>query len=98
MARDFRPTHPGVVLREIIDELGISQARLARDIGVSPMRISHVINGARPVTGELALKLGKYFRQNPQFWMNMQARFDMETAKELHGSEIRKIHPCPAAA
>ncbi len=98
MTRDFRPTHPGVVLREIIDELGISQAQLARDIGVSAMRISHIVKGARPVTGELALKLGRYFRQTPQFWMNMQARFDMETAKEKHGSEIRKIHPSPKAA
>ena len=52
MKRDFKPVHPGVVLKEIIEELGISQARLARDIGVSPMRISHIINASRPMTGD----------------------------------------------
>ncbi len=95
MKRDFKPVHPGVILKEIIDESGISQTKLAHDIGVSPMRISHIINSSRPVTGDIALRLGRYFGQSPQFWMNLQASFDMQTAQEKIGKTLSKIHPCP---
>lgn len=98
MRRDFKPVHPGVILREIIDELGISQARLAHDIGVSPMRISHIINGSRPVTGDIALRLGKYLGQTPQFWMNLQVNFDIRTAQDKIGKNLKTIHPCAAVA
>ncbi|MDD5435682.1 MAG: HigA family addiction module antitoxin [Nitrospira sp.] len=97
MRRDFKPVHPGVILREIIEELSISQARLSRDIGVSPMRISHIINGTRPVTGDIALRLGRYFGQSPQFWMNLQSSFDMQDAQEKIGKTLRKIQPCVVA-
>jgi addiction module HigA family antidote len=93
MSRDFKPVHPGIILKEIIDELGISQARLAHDIDVTPMRISHVIKGTRPVTGELALKLGKYFRQDPQFWLNLQTNYEMRVARAKIGKRLEKIHP-----
>jgi len=94
MRRDFKPVHPGVILKEITDELDISQAKLAHDIGVSPMRISHIINGSRPITGEIALRLGKYFGQSPQFWMNIQSSFDMQTAQEKIGTKLKRIQPC----
>lgn len=97
MRKDFKPVHPGVILREIIEELGISQACLAHDIGVSPMRISHIINGSRPVTGDVALRLGRYFVQAPQFWMNLQANFDMQTAQEKIGKNLNRIQPCAMA-
>ncbi|MFZ6007219.1 MAG: HigA family addiction module antitoxin [Nitrospirota bacterium] len=97
MRRHFKPVHPGVILKEIIDELGISQAKLAHDIGVSPMRISHIINGSRPVTGDIALRLAKYFGQSPQFWMNLQSSFDMQTAQSKIGKSIDKIQPCAVA-
>jgi len=93
MKRDFKPVHPGAILREIIEELGISQARLAHDIGVSPMRVSHIIKGSRPVTGDIALRLGKYLRQTPKFWMNLQSNFDVQIAEESIGSELRSIKP-----
>jgi addiction module HigA family antidote len=80
MRRDFKPVHPGIILAEIIGELNISQARLAHDIGLSPMRISHIIHGTRPVTGEIALLLGRYFEQTPQFLLNLQSNYDMQTA------------------
>lgn len=98
MRRDFMPVHPGVILKEIISELGISQARLAHDIGVSPMRISHIINGSRHVTADLALRLGKYLGQTPQFWMNLQAGFDMQTAEMRIGMRLKKIRPHVRAA
>ena len=97
MRRDLNPVHPGVILREIIEELGISQSRLAVDIGVSPMRISHIINGSRPVTGDIALRIGRYLGQSPQFWMNLQSNFDMQTAEVRIGKSLKKIQTCSEA-
>ena len=96
MKRDFKPVHPGVILKEIIEELGISQARLARDIGTSAMRVSHIINGSRPVTGDIALRLGKYLKQTPQFWMNLQSNFDVQVAQEKIGRKLNNIKPLAA--
>jgi len=96
MKRDFTPVHPGVILKEIIDELGISQARLARDIGTSAMRVSHIIRGSRPVTGDIALRLGKYLNQTPQFWMNLQSNFDVQVAQEKIGRKLNNIKPLAA--
>lgn len=63
------PVHPGEYRKELLVELGLSQYRLAQDIGVSSMRISHVIRKQRPVTAELALRLGRYFGQGPPYWL-----------------------------
>ena len=63
--------HPGEFLAEILAEFGVSQAAFARAIGVSPMRVSHVIGGSRPVTAELALLFGKALDQSPEYWLNL---------------------------
>jgi antitoxin HigA-1 len=84
--------HPGEFLAETLQELGISQAAFARAIGVSPMRISHVIKGARPVTAELALLFGRAFDQSPQYWLNLQADHDLRVAKASIGPRLRAIH------
>jgi len=73
--------HPGEYLSEILSELHISQAEFARAIGVSPMRISHVIKGTRPVTAELALLFGRALDQSPQYWLNLQAAYDLKMAE-----------------
>jgi addiction module HigA family antidote len=78
--RRLRTQHPGVFLAELLGELTVSQAELARAIGVSPMRVSHIVKGKRPVTADMALRLGRRFRQTPQFWLNLQARYDLERA------------------
>jgi addiction module HigA family antidote len=91
------PIHPGVFLREILDELGSSQAEFARTIGVSPMRISHVVNGTRPVTAELALLFGRAFGQSPQYWLNLQTTFDLKTAERAMGSRLRSVRQLAAA-
>jgi antitoxin HigA-1 len=85
--------HPGEFLRELLEELGSSQADFARAIGVSPMRISHVINGTRPVTAELALLFGRAFGQSPQYWLNLQARYDLKTAERDMKDRLRVVRP-----
>lgn len=85
------PIHPGEFLREALEELDISQAHFARAIGVSPMRISHVIKGSRPVTAELALLFGRAFGQAPQYWLNLQATFDLKTAEQTMTKQLRSI-------
>ena len=86
------PIHPGVYLKEILDELGISQNAFAQAIGVSPMRISHVIKGTRPVTAELALLFGRAFDQSPQYWLNLQAAYDLKTAEASLGKLLYNVH------
>ena len=73
--------HPGEFLAETLEELDISQAQFARAIGVSPMLVSHVVNGARPVTAELALLFGRAFGQSPQYWLNLQSAYDLKMAE-----------------
>ncbi|MBM3789896.1 MAG: HigA family addiction module antidote protein [Acidobacteria bacterium] len=85
------PVHPGEFLREILEELQISQARFARAIGVSPMRISHVVKGARPVTAELALLFARALGQSPQYWLNLQAAYDLTTAERSIGEQLRAV-------
>ncbi len=84
------PIHPGEHLREFLDELGMSQAAFARAIEVSPMRISHVVRGERPVTAELALRFGRAFGQTPQFWLGLQTTYDLKIAERKFGSSLRK--------
>jgi addiction module HigA family antidote len=84
--------HPGEFLAEIMGEMGISQAEFARAIGVSPMRISHIIKGDRPVTAELALLFGRAFNQSPQYWLNLQASYDLKTAEASIGKRLAGVH------
>ena len=89
--------HPGHFLKEALDELGLRQAQFARAIGVSPMRISHIVNGMRPVTAELALLFGRAFRQTPQYWLNLQSTYDLKTAQRTMGAQLREVRPLAAA-
>ena len=70
----------------------MSQAEFSRAIGVSPMRVSHVIKGSRPVTAELALLLGRAFDQTTQYWLNLQADYDIKTAQISMGARLKAIH------
>ena len=92
------PVHPGVYLKELLNELKISQYRLARDLGVPAMRINHVVHGKRPVTAELALRLGRYFDQSPRYWLNLQSRYDMYIAEDFLSEQVaREVRPLTAA-
>jgi len=92
VSKGLHAIHPGEFLAETLEELGFSQAAFARVIGVSPMRISHVIKGARPVTAELALLFGRAFDQSPQYWLNLQDDYDLKTAEASIGPRLRAIH------
>ena len=85
------PIHPGEFLAETLHELGITQAQFARLIGVSAMRISHIVNGNRPITAELALLFGRAFGQSPQYWLNLQLAYDLKLAEAAIGSRLLAI-------
>lgn len=86
------PIHPGEFLKEILQEMGIPQAEFARGIGVSPMRVSHVVKGTRPVTAELALLFARALGQSPQYWLNLQAAYDLKTAESSIGPRLSGVH------
>jgi antitoxin HigA-1 len=88
--------HPGEYLKEMLEELEVSQSAFADAIGVSLMRISHVINGSRPVTAELALLIGKAFGQSPEYWLNLQTAFDLANARNAANPRLRKLRLLPA--
>ena len=84
--------------QELLDEVGLTQYRLARDIGVPAMRINYVAHGKRPVA-ELVLRLGRYFKQNPRYWLNLQSRYDVDTAEDTIGAQVvREVQPFEAVA
>lgn len=76
------PIHPGeVLLEDFMRPLGLSQYRVAKDIGVSPLRISQIVHGKRSVTADTALRLARYFGTSPNVWLRLQARYDHEVTK-----------------
>jgi addiction module HigA family antidote len=85
------PIHPGYYLREILEGHEMSQAAFAHAIGVSPMRISHIVRERRPVTAELALRFGRAFGQSAQFWINLQTAYDLKIAEREIGSSLNKV-------
>lgn len=72
-----RAVHPGLVLKEELEEIGITRTEFARQINVPANRISQIINGKRRITGDTALLFGHWFGVEPQFWLNLQANFDL---------------------
>jgi len=89
--------HPGAFLAEILAEFCLSQADLAHAIDVSPMRISHVVNGGRPVTADLALRLSKALGQSPEYWLNLQLAYDLVTARKAAAQSLKRIETLTSA-
>jgi len=83
MADDaFAPVTPGEMLKEeFLVEYGLSQSRLAKAIGISPNRIAEIVNNRRRITADTALRLGLYFGNSPEFWMNLQSHYDLKMAR-----------------
>ena len=88
------PLHPGeILIEEFLKPMGISQYRLAKDISVPPRRINEIVHGKRSITADTALRLGRFFEIAPQFWLNLQNRFDLEKTEDLLADRLDKeIH------
>ena len=82
---------PGEILEEeFLKPMGITQYRLAKDIGVPPRRINEITKGKRAITADTALRLGRYFRMSPQFWLNLQTHYDLQREEQRLGSRLAR--------
>lgn len=94
-----RPTHPGAILREdILPETGLTQGELAERLGVSRRTVNEIIQERRPVTTDMACRLGRAFGNSPQFWLDMQQAVDLYEAQEAHAAEYEHIPRVAAVA
>jgi len=88
-AKHLEPIPPGeVLLEEFMKPHGLSQNRLARDLDLSPARVHYVVHGRSVITANVALRLAKYFRTTPQFWLNLQTEYDLRKAQREIGQAI----------
>ena len=87
----MRAVHPGHVLKDELEELGVTPTEFARQIEVPPNRVSQIIGGKRSITGDTALRLGHWFGTDPQFWLNLQSQFDLAQADKETGETIRHL-------
>ena len=98
--KKLAPVHPGeILLEEFMKPLGLSQTRLGRDLGVSPRRINEIVHGKRSVTADTALRLSRYFGTSAEFWLGLQADYDLDTASdrlaERIAREVKVFSPGP---
>ena len=85
------PVHPGEVLQaDFLEPLGLSQYRLAHDLSVPPRRINEIVHGKRAITADTALRLGRYFGTTERFWLNLQARYDLEVERDRLGPRLEE--------
>jgi addiction module HigA family antidote len=93
------PVHPGeILLMEFLEPLGVSQYQLAKAVDVPARRINEIVHGQRRITADTALRLARYFGTSERFWMNLQARYDIEVEKDRLGATLDHIRPLSAAS
>jgi addiction module HigA family antidote len=91
MDNTLSPIHPGeILLEDFMKPLGLSQYRLAHDIGVTPIRISQIVNGQRAITVDTAMRLARYFSTSAGVWLRLQVRYDLEVAEENLSDRINR--------
>ena len=90
------PIHPGEHLAEILNELDISQYRLAKAIGVAPVRINEIVHRRRSITADTALRIGRALRMTPEFWLNLQRMYDLDLARA--STDTSTIEPLVGAS
>jgi addiction module HigA family antidote len=100
--RKLAPVHPGeILLEEFMLPLGLSQTRLGRDLGVSPRRINEIVHGKRSITADTALRLSRYFGTSAEFWLGLQADYDLDLATDRLSDriarEVKVFAPMPEA-
>jgi len=90
--------HPGRLLRRELGVRGLSANRLALDLGVPSGRVTDILNGKRAITADTAVRLGRYFGNGAQFWIDLQGQYDIAVVEQEHGADIaRRVHPLHAA-
>lgn len=90
-AAKLAPIHPGeVLMADFLEPLALSQYRLAHDVSVPPRRINEIVHGTRAITADTALRLARYFGTTERFWLNLQARFDLETQRDALGGRLER--------
>ena len=95
----MRPVHPGEILRNELDELGLSANALSKALGVPVNRVTMILNGQRGLSADIALRLARYFGTTPQLWMNLQKTWELRQAEIAAGHEINeKVTPRRSAA
>jgi len=95
----MRPVHPGEILREELDTLGMSANALAKALGVTVNRITMILNGQRGVSADTALRLARYFGTTPQLWLNLQKTWELRRTEVETGREIaERVTPRQSAA
>ncbi len=90
--------HPGEILADELSELGVTPTELARQLNVPVNRITQIIQGKRGITGDTALRLGHWFQTSPQFWLNLQAAYDIRVAEAKIAEQIQHLPRRPAVA
>jgi len=85
------PVHPGEILSDELEEIGLSAKKLADVIQVPPNRLYQVLAGKRNITADTALRLGQYFGTSADFWMNLQSSYELDLARQQCGKEIQRI-------
>jgi addiction module HigA family antidote len=91
MEERLPPVHPGeVLLEDFMKPLGLSQYRLSKDIGVTPIRISQIVRGQRAISADTAMRLARYFGTSPEVWLRMQVRYNLEVAEREKGEQIKR--------
>jgi len=101
MAADIvmAPVHPGeILLEEFLTPLTVSQYKLAKEIGVPARRINEIVHGQRRISADTALRLARFFGTSERFWINLQARYDLEVEKDRLGDALEGIRPLSAAS
>ena len=97
MTQKLDPIHPGeILLEEFLIPLGVSQYELAKDIDVPARRINEIVHGKRAITPDTALRLARAFGMSPRFWLNLQARFDLDKQSEILNETLDRIELLPA--
>ena len=97
---EFAPVTPGEMLKEeFLAEYDLSQNQLAKAVGISPNRVAEIVNNRRRITADTALRFGLYFGNSPEFWMNLQAHYDLKIARRnLKATDVKRIKARSAAA
>ena len=91
------PVHPGeILLHDFMEPLGLTQSALARALGVTPIRINHIVRGQRSITADTALRLSRYFATRPGWWLDLQSHYDLQIAADQTEEHIaRTVRRCP---